>query len=78
LSYHRASEAAPVGGAPTMTVCTNDVALSDLVEHRGLGVVAAREEIARNVRSTMAVWLRRVCGSIVRRLKDAAGSGAVW
>lgn len=32
MSYHRASEAAPLGGAATMTVCTNDVALGHLVE----------------------------------------------
>ena len=32
LSYHRAREPSPKGGSPTMTVCTNDVALGDLVE----------------------------------------------
>ena len=32
MSYHRASEAAPLSGAATMTVCTNDIALSHLVE----------------------------------------------
>lgn len=32
MSYHRASEAAPLRGAATMTVCTNDVALGHLVE----------------------------------------------
>jgi len=32
LSYHRASEAAPGGAAPSMTVCTNDFALCNLVE----------------------------------------------
>jgi len=33
LSYHRTSEAAPLGGAATMTVCTNHVALGHLVEN---------------------------------------------
>lgn len=32
MSYHRTSEAAPLGGAATMTVCTNDVALCHLVQ----------------------------------------------
>lgn len=32
MSYHRTSEATPLGGAATMTVCTNDVALGHLVE----------------------------------------------
>jgi hypothetical protein len=32
LSYHRASEAAPLRGATSMTVCTNDLALCHLVE----------------------------------------------
>jgi hypothetical protein len=32
LSYHRADEAAPLCGAASMTVCTNDVALVYLVE----------------------------------------------
>lgn len=33
MSYHRTREAAPLGGAATMTVCTNDVALGHLVEN---------------------------------------------
>jgi len=33
LSYHRASEAAPASGAAPVTVCTNDLALCNLVEH---------------------------------------------
>ncbi len=33
MSYHRASEAAPLGGAATMTVCTNNVALGHLVKN---------------------------------------------
>jgi hypothetical protein len=33
LSYHRASKTAPLGGAASMTVCTNDVALCHLIEH---------------------------------------------
>jgi hypothetical protein len=32
LSYHRASETAPLRGAASMTVCTNDLALCHLVE----------------------------------------------
>jgi hypothetical protein len=32
LSYHRACEPSPAGGSMSMTVCTNDVALGDLVE----------------------------------------------
>jgi hypothetical protein len=32
LSYHRAGESGSKSGPPTMTVCTNDVALGDLVE----------------------------------------------
>ena len=32
MSYHRANEAAPLSGAASMTVCTNDVALCHLVE----------------------------------------------
>jgi hypothetical protein len=32
LSYHRASEATPMSGAASMTVCTNDLALCHLVE----------------------------------------------
>jgi hypothetical protein len=33
LSYHRACEAAPTSGATPVTVCTNDLALCNLVEH---------------------------------------------
>ncbi|HEX6204659.1 MAG TPA: hypothetical protein VFZ29_02485 [Solirubrobacterales bacterium] len=33
MSYRRAEEAAPYCGAAPMTVCTNDVALCNLVEH---------------------------------------------
>jgi len=33
LSYRRAEEAASLRGAAPMTVCTNDVALCNLVEH---------------------------------------------
>jgi hypothetical protein len=33
LSYRRAEEAAPLRGATPMTVCTNHVALCNLVEH---------------------------------------------
>jgi hypothetical protein len=33
LSYHRAGESGSKSGSPSMTVCTNDVALGDLVEH---------------------------------------------
>jgi hypothetical protein len=33
LSYRRAEETAPLCGAASMTVCTNDVALCNLVEH---------------------------------------------
>ena len=32
MSYHRASEAAPTSGAAPVTVCTNDLALCNLVE----------------------------------------------
>lgn len=32
MSYHRTSEAAPLSGAATMTVCTNHLALCHLVE----------------------------------------------
>jgi hypothetical protein len=32
LSYHRTREPRPVGGSSLMTVCTNDLALADLVE----------------------------------------------
>ena len=32
MSYHRASETAPLRGAASMTVCTNDLALCHLVE----------------------------------------------
>jgi hypothetical protein len=32
LSYHRACEAAPLSGAASVTVCTNDLALCNLVE----------------------------------------------
>lgn len=32
MSYHRTSEAAPSSGAASMTVCTNDLALCNLVE----------------------------------------------
>jgi hypothetical protein len=41
LSYHRASESAPFSGPSTITVCTNDVALGDLVEH-GVPVAVMR------------------------------------
>ena len=34
LSYHRACEPSPAPGSPTMTVCTNHVALCNLVEDR--------------------------------------------
>ena len=34
MSYHRAGESGPKSGPPTMTVCTNHVALCDLVEDR--------------------------------------------
>jgi hypothetical protein len=34
LSYHRAGESGSKSGPPTMTVCTNHVALGDLVEDR--------------------------------------------
>jgi hypothetical protein len=34
LSYRRADEATPTSGAASMTVCTNDLALCHLVEHR--------------------------------------------
>ena len=40
MSYHRAGESGSKSGSPTMTVCTNDVALGDLVEH-GLPVAVA-------------------------------------
>jgi len=33
LSYHRTREATPTSGAASMTVCTNDLALCNLVEH---------------------------------------------
>jgi hypothetical protein len=33
LSYRRANEAAPPRGATPVTVCTNDVALCNLIEH---------------------------------------------
>jgi hypothetical protein len=33
LSYRRANEATPLRGAASVTVCTNDVALCNLVEH---------------------------------------------
>jgi hypothetical protein len=33
LSYRRAAEAAPLRGAASMTVCTNDLALCNLVKH---------------------------------------------
>ncbi|HSS42541.1 MAG TPA: hypothetical protein VLK37_08340 [Solirubrobacterales bacterium] len=33
MSYRRADEATPYCGAASMTVCTNDVALCNLVEH---------------------------------------------
>jgi len=33
LSYRRAEEAAPLCGAAPMTVCTNDLALCNLVKH---------------------------------------------
>jgi hypothetical protein len=33
LSYHRASETAPLRGAASMTVCTNDLALCHLVKN---------------------------------------------
>ena len=32
MSYHRASEATPASGAASVTVCTNDLALCNLVE----------------------------------------------
>jgi hypothetical protein len=32
LSYHRASKATPTSGAASMTVCTNDLALCNLVK----------------------------------------------
>ena len=32
MSYHRTSKTAPGGGAPSMTVCTNDFTLCNLVE----------------------------------------------
>jgi hypothetical protein len=32
LSYHRTREATPTSGAASMTVCTNDLALCNLVE----------------------------------------------
>ena len=32
MSYRRAREPAPAGRPPTVTVCTNDVALGNLVE----------------------------------------------
>ena len=34
MSYHRTREPGPTGGSSSMTVCTNDVALGDLVENR--------------------------------------------
>jgi hypothetical protein len=40
LSYRRTNESLAEGGSPTVTVCTNDVALADLVEH-GLPVAVA-------------------------------------
>jgi hypothetical protein len=33
LSYRRANEATPLSGAASMTVCTNHLALCNLVEH---------------------------------------------
>lgn len=33
MSYHRTCEATPTSGAASMTVCTNDLALCNLVEH---------------------------------------------
>ncbi|MGN6253660.1 MAG: hypothetical protein ACTHO8_01580 [Solirubrobacterales bacterium] len=33
MSYRRAEEAAPLGGATSVTVCTNYLALGNLVEH---------------------------------------------
>ncbi|HET9153311.1 MAG TPA: hypothetical protein VFN85_04265 [Solirubrobacterales bacterium] len=33
MSYRRAAEAAPLSGAASVTVCTNDLALCNLVEH---------------------------------------------
>ncbi|HEX3735473.1 MAG TPA: hypothetical protein VHU86_10020 [Solirubrobacterales bacterium] len=32
MSYHRASEATPASGAASVTVCTNNLALCNLVE----------------------------------------------
>ena len=40
MSYHRTSEAAPLRGAATMTVCTNHVALCHLVENALPGPVS--------------------------------------
>jgi hypothetical protein len=41
LSYHRAGEIRADSGSPTVTVCTNDVAGGDLVEH-GLPVAVGK------------------------------------
>ncbi|HKF82063.1 MAG TPA: ATP-binding protein [Solirubrobacterales bacterium] len=43
MSYRRAEEAAPLRGAASMTVCTNDLALCNLVEH--VGPVAVRQTL---------------------------------
>ncbi len=40
MSYRRARESGPEGGSATMTVCTNDVALGNLVECGLPGAVA--------------------------------------
>lgn len=40
MSYHRASETAPLRGAASMTVCTNDLALCHLVENALPGSVS--------------------------------------
>ena len=62
MSYHRASEAAPVGGAPTMTVCTNDVALGDLVEHgASVPVAKAFGDVEALVSEVVEVEHQRIC-----------------
>src|SRR6185312_7052210 len=64
--YRRAREAAPAGGAASVTVCTNDVALGDLVEH---GLPVALGEPVRDVEALV--------GQVVELEDERVGLSAV-
>ena len=62
MSYRRARESSPEGGSATVTVCTNDVALVDLIEDRLPAVVPEalgdREGLVAQVIELEHEWIR--------------------